>query len=73
MSQKELEEVSGTSGETYHDAKAQAERAGEKDVAFLNAKVGLAWQHANEDIDANDAGSEDTGCARGVSTRVRLW
>lgn len=43
----------------YHDAKAQAQRAREEDVAILDAKVGLARKEAHEDIDAYDGRAKD--------------
>lgn len=45
----------------YHDAEAQAERASKENVTVLYAKVALAWNEADEKVDADDAGSEDAG------------
>lgn len=38
----------------YHDAEAQAQRAGEEDIAVLDAEVALPGEEADDDIDADD-------------------
>lgn len=49
-------------GPTYHDAEAQAQRAGEERAAVLYPEVLFAGKEPDEDIDADDAGAKDTGC-----------
>lgn len=60
----------------YHNAEAQAQGAGEKSIAFLDAKVGLSGEHANENVDTDDRGSKDAGYTRykvsGVPGAARL-
>ena len=53
----------------YHDAEAEAQRAGKKGAAFLYAKVSLARQEADEDIDADDACAEDARWRRSARGR----
>jgi hypothetical protein len=51
-------------GQTYHDAKAQTQRACEENITFLNAKVALPREEANNGVDADDSGAEDACCSQ---------
>ena len=52
------------SGPTYHDAEAQAQRAGEEGIVILYPEIPLARKETDNDIDADDAGAKDTGFGR---------
>ena len=54
---------------THHNTETQAQGAGEKATAFFDTEVALPWQHADEDIAADDGGTDDTRCRRGVFAR----
>jgi hypothetical protein len=59
---------------TYHDAKAQAERTGQKAVVLLYAEVLIPGNQPYGHIHEDDTGANDTGCreksTRGVVSHV---
>lgn len=54
---------------THHNAETQAQGASEKATAFFDTEVALPWQHADEDIAADDGGTDDTSWRRRVFAR----
>lgn len=52
----------------HHDTETQAQRAREKDVAVLDAEVGLAWEEAHKDVDAYDGRAKDASFTKNIST-----
>jgi hypothetical protein len=51
--------IHGQGTSTDHDAEAETEGGGEKRVALLDAKVALAREEADRDVDADDRGAQD--------------
>lgn len=56
-----------TDKETHHDSEAETEGAGQKSVALLYAKAGFARQTADNEVDTDDAGTEDASCGERAS------
>lgn len=49
-------------GKAYHDSEAQTEGCREKGIAVLNTEVFLSWEKSYDDVDIDDASTEDASC-----------
>ncbi len=61
---------------TYHYTKAQAQRRCEKDITFLYGEVSFARDVAYQNVNADDAGSDDTCCAEyiiSMNFSTKMW